>query len=66
MSDLIREVYYTIKKVAEILGVSSGTVRNLIKRGNLVPVRISNRVVRISQSELDNDIRVARGDSRKR
>jgi DNA binding domain, excisionase family len=65
MSEFISEVLHTIEKVAKILNVSKGTVRNLIRRGNLVPVRISNRVVRIPQSELDNYIRVARDDSRK-
>ena len=65
MTEFITEVLHTIEKVAKILNVSKGTVRNLIRRGNLVPVRISNRVVRIPQSELDNYIRVARDDSRK-
>ncbi len=64
MSEFFSEVLHTIEKVAEILNVSKGTVRNLIRRGNLVPVRISNRVVRISQSELDNYLRVARDASR--
>ena len=65
MTEFITEVLHTIEKVAKILNVSKGTVRNLIRRGNLVPVRISNRVVRIPQSELDNYIRVALDDSRK-
>ena len=65
MTEFISEVLHTIEKVAKILNVSKGTVRNLIRRGNLVPVRISNRVVRIPQSELDNYIRVALDDSRK-
>ncbi|MCL2119327.1 MAG: helix-turn-helix domain-containing protein [Planctomycetaceae bacterium] len=46
MSELLNEVLHTIEKAAKILNVSKGTVRNLISRGNLVPVRISSRVVR--------------------
>ena len=66
MSEFLNEVLHTITTVAEILNVSKGTVRNLIKRRKLVSVRISDRAVRIPQSELDNYIRVARDDSRKR
>ena len=63
MSELMIEILHTIGQVAEILNVSKGTVRNLISRKELVPVRISNRVVRIPQSEIDNYIRVARDAS---
>lgn len=66
MSEFLNEVLHTITTVAEILNVSKGTVRNLIKRKKLASVRISDRSIRIPQSELDNYIRVARDDSRKR
>ena len=63
MSELMSEILHTIAKVAEILNVSKGTVRNLIRRRDLVPVRLADRIVRIPQSEIDNYIRVARDDS---
>ena len=56
-------IFHTIKKVAETLNVSKGTVRNLIRRRELVPVRLSDRIVRIPQSEIDKYIRVMRDDS---
>ncbi|MCL2624264.1 MAG: helix-turn-helix domain-containing protein [Planctomycetaceae bacterium] len=65
MPEFMTEILHTIEKVAKILNVSKGTVRNLIRRRELVPVRFSNRIVRIPQSEIDNYIRVARDDSRK-
>ena len=55
----------TIEKAAEYLNVSLGTIRNLIERGNLVSVRMCDRIVRISQSDIDNYIRLALDDSRK-
>ena len=63
MSELLTGVLHKIEQVAEILNVSKGTVRNLISRKELVPVRILNRVVRVPQSEIDKYIRVARDDS---
>ena len=56
-------IFHTIKKVAETLNVSKGTVRNLIDRKKLASVRLSDRIVRIPQSEIDKYIRVARDDS---
>jgi|GEM_PF-4072673 len=64
MSEFMTEILHTIEKVAKILNVSKGTVRNLIRRRELVPVRFSNRIVRVPQSEIDKYIRVARDDSR--
>ena len=55
----------TIEKAAEYLNVSQGTIRNLIERGNLVSVRMCDRIVRISQSDIDDFIRTSRDDSRK-
>jgi excisionase family DNA binding protein len=63
MFELLTGILHTIEEAAKILNVSKGTVRNLIRRRELVPVRISNRGVRIPQSELDKYIRVARDDS---
>lgn len=54
----------TIEETAKYLHVSLGTVRNLIDRGNLVAVRMCDRVVRIPQSDIDNFIRAARDDFR--
>ena len=63
MSELLTEVLHKIGQVAEILNVSKGTVRNLIDRKKLASVRLSDRIVRIPQSEIDKYLRVARDDS---
>lgn len=42
---------YTLDEVAEILKVSRSTVRNLIRRGELRPVKIGNSV-RVTAEEL--------------
>ena len=64
-NDENQEKLLTIEKAAEYLNVSQGTVRNLIERGNLVPVRMCDRIVRISQLDIDDFIRTSRDDSRK-
>lgn len=42
----------TIKEVAEKLKVSAQTVRKLIEKGSLVSVRVSDRVIRVTESDL--------------
>jgi len=64
MSEFLTGVLHKIEQVAEILNVSKGTVRNLISRKELVPARLSKRIARVPQSEIDKYIRVACDDSR--
>jgi excisionase family DNA binding protein len=39
--------WYSVKEVADLLGVSHDTVSRLIERGELSAVRVSERIVRI-------------------
>ena len=43
---------YTLKEVAEMLGVTYNTVWNLIQSGKIQAVKVG-RVLRIEQSEVD-------------
>lgn len=49
------ERLYPVAKVAELLGVSRGTVYRLIEAHNIAAVRLTTRAgqLRISESELD-------------
>jgi len=42
----------TIPQVAAILGISPRSVRRVIERGDLIVIRISDRMIRISPTEL--------------
>lgn len=47
----LESLVYTLDETAELLKVSRSTVRNLIRRGELHPVKIGNSV-RITAEEL--------------
>jgi len=51
---------YTVQEVAEILHVSPRTVRRLIERGELQAVRISKRLIRILEQDLQNYLKVSK------
>lgn len=42
-----------ISQVANLLATSPGTVRAMIKRGDVPAVRVSQRVIRVPQSAID-------------
>ncbi|WP_440220630.1 helix-turn-helix domain-containing protein [Dietzia sp. MNB45] len=44
---------YTISEVADLLRVSTVTVRELIANGTIKAIRLSPKVTRISQAEID-------------
>lgn len=51
-SNILGIVYYSKKEVAEQLGLSYGTISNLIKKGDL-PSRRLGKLYRISISDLE-------------
>ncbi len=52
MSNTTSSVLFTTGEVAELLRVSSGTVRNLVSRGDLQSVRIGDRLL-FHKDEID-------------
>jgi excisionase family DNA binding protein len=49
-------MYYKVSKAAEILNVSKGHVRNLIRNGSIKNVKKFGNIYRISKSELEKYI----------
>ncbi len=47
-------VAYTADEVAEMLGLHSNTVRNMVKSGTLKRVPNTGRVIRIAATELES------------
>ncbi len=47
-----KEEYLTVSQVAQELGISTKSVRNLIKRGELVAYRFIERDYKIERSDL--------------
>jgi excisionase family DNA binding protein len=58
----------TYEQVGGILGLRPGTVREYVKRGWIRPTRLSSRVIRIHQDDLEAFInsRRERGETRGR
>lgn len=46
----------SIQQVADILGVTKMTVRRMMAKGKFTPIQLGKRLVRISESELKNQI----------
>lgn len=46
-------VYTTIKAAADLLGVSSMTVRRMVARGELTAYRVGPRILRLDADEVD-------------
>jgi excisionase family DNA binding protein len=57
------EKYYTAEEVAELLKVTTESVRRWIRDGKLRSVKLSGKFIRISQTDLDEFIASMRDDS---
>jgi len=55
--------YYTAEEVAEILKVTTESVRRWIRDGKLRSVKLSGKFIRISQTDLDEFVVSMRDDS---
>ena len=53
---------YTLKEVAEILGVSKRTVRRYIQEGYLTAFRVGDRIIKISEEDLNNIFKPMRSE----
>mgnify|MGYP001335232037 CR=1 FL=1 len=53
--------YYTAEEVAEILKVTTESVRRWIRDGKLKSVKLSGKFIRISQDDLDTFTESMRG-----
>lgn len=53
--------YYTAEEVAEILKVTTESVRRWIRDGKLKSVKLGGRYLRISQADLDEYVASMRG-----
>ena len=53
---MLDEKYYTTKELAEVFGVSSNTIINLCKHGEIKGIKIGTQY-RISEKELNNYIK---------
>lgn len=52
---------FTVREVAEQLGISTRTVWVLIQRGELKRVKVTSRVARVTERELERFIRAKGG-----
>ena len=57
---------YTLKEVAEILGVSKRTVRRYIQEGYLTAFRVGDRIIKISEEDLNNIFKPMRSEEESR
>jgi len=55
--------YYTAEEVAEILKVTTESVRRWIRYGKLKSVRLGGKYIRVSQADLDEFVLSMRGDN---
>ena len=55
--------YYTAEEVAEMLKVTTESVRRWIRDGKLKSVKLSGKFIRISQADLDEFVKSMRGKS---
>jgi excisionase family DNA binding protein len=53
--------YYTTDEVAEMLKVTSDSVRRWIRNGKLKSIKLSGKFIRISRDDLDEFIKSMRG-----
>lgn len=53
--------YYTAEEVAEMLKVTTESVRRWIRDGKLKSVKLSGKFIRISQADLDEFVKSMRG-----
>lgn len=54
--------YYTAEEVAEIMKVTTESVRRWIRDGKLKSVKLSGKFIRISQADLDAFVESMRED----
>lgn len=55
--------YYTADEVAEMLKVTTESVRRWIRGGKLKSVKLSGKFIRISQTDLDEFVKSMRGET---
>jgi excisionase family DNA binding protein len=55
--------YYTAEEVAEILKVTTESVRRWIRDGKLKSVKLGGKYIRVSQADLDEFVLSMRGDN---
>lgn len=61
--------FYSVKEVADLLGVSSDHVQGLIRQGDLIAYRVGAKAYRIKKEDLDTFLeqrRTKRDDVEKR
>lgn len=59
----INNKYYTAEEVAEMLKVTTESVRRWIRDGKLKSVKLSGKFIRISQADLDEFVKSMRGET---
>jgi len=57
---------YTLKEVAEILGVSKRTVRRYIQEGYLPAYRLGDRFIKVSEKDLNEFLKPLRSEEESR
>lgn len=62
METVITNKFYTTEEVAEILKVTTESVRRWIRGGKLQSVKLSGKFIRVSQQDLDDFIESMRID----
>lgn len=55
--------YFTAEEVAEMLKVTTESVRRWIRDGKLKSVKLSGKFIRISQADLDEFVKSMRGET---
>jgi len=53
--------YYTAEEIAEMLKVTTESVRRWIRNGKLKSIKLSGKFIRISRDDLDEFIKSMRG-----
>ena len=48
--------FYSVKEIAEIVGVTPQSVHNWILEGKIKAIKLTSRIIRISESELNQFI----------
>ncbi len=56
--------YYTAEEVAEMLKITTESVRRWVRDGKLKSVKLSGRFIRISQEDLDEFVKSMRGETK--
>lgn len=62
MDNIITNQFYTTEEVAEIMKVTTESVRRWIRGGKLQSVKLSGKFIRVSQKDLDDFIESMRKD----